>query len=112
MNLKDYAKSLTAQLKLMEGREKGDIEALFGPTTTINDFGFLSGDDGEYVVFTVQEDPKNFYFGGGVLTDHMKKIEADGFGDMVRNEGLPFTLEKKKSKQGRQYANPVFYPEV
>jgi hypothetical protein len=110
LNLKDFASQLVAQSPVMEGREKGDTKTLLNINTTVNDFDFLKGDNGDYVVFTVNEDSKHFFFGGSVLTGHMKDLESAGYKESIQKEGLPIKLEEKKSKQGRIYTNVVFYP--
>lgn len=112
-SLKDRALEMSApQLQLMVEKTKGETEDLIGVVVTIDDFGFLSGDNGEYVVFTVKEEPKQFFFGGKVLTVAMKDFEKDGYTEDIRTEGIPMVLAKKKSKDGKKtYASVIFYPE-
>jgi hypothetical protein len=110
-SLLQFAQEMTAQLELMEGREKGNADQLLNIHTTIIDYDFLTGDDGDYVVFIVKEDKDHFYFGGGVVTDHMQKFDAAGYKEEIQQNGLPVTFEKKKSKKsGRTYTNAVFFP--
>jgi len=111
-SLKQKAQELSApQLPIMEGRDKGDTDDLIGVVVTLRDFGFMSGDNGDYVVFIVDEEPKEFFFGGKVLTDDMQKMESDGYHQMIVDEGLPMVLTKKKSKNKQTYTNVLFYPE-
>lgn len=110
-SLKERASQLTAQLELMEGRTKGETDQLLNINVTVTDFGFLSGDNGDYVVFTIKEDPSKFFFGGGVLTSHIQELDKEGYKQAIQSEGLPIRLEKKKSKANRLYTNVIFYPE-
>lgn len=113
MSLKDRAKLLINLLPFMEGREKGELDRLVNEKMTIKDFGFMTDEkEKEYVAFVVEEDPQHFYFGGQVLTDNMKELEADGYGDAIRKEGLPVLLGKKMSKSKREYTTVTFYPEA
>ena len=110
-SLKDRAKEFSVQLPFMDGREKGDAKELVGQITTISDYGFLTGDNGDYVVFITKEHSSKFYFGGGVLTDQMQQLEAEGYRDEIIADGLPMLLTEKKSKNNRTYVNVEFYPE-
>lgn len=110
-SLKDRAKEFSVQLPFMEGRDKADVKELTGQVSTIADYGFLKGDDGDYVVFIVKERAKSFYFGGTVLTDQLQQLEAEGYHEEIVSEGLPMLLTEKKSKNNRSYLNVEFYPE-
>lgn len=112
--LKERAAEMSApQLPIMNERDKGETDDLIGIIVTLNDYGFLTGDAGEYAVFTVQEDPNEFFFGGKVLTDALKEFDADGYGDDIRENGLPMLLTKKKTKDGKKtYTAVLFYPET
>ncbi len=112
-SLKARAKEMTAaQLPIMQGKEKGDTADLLGVIVTINDYDFMSGDDGHYAVFTVVEDSGKFYFAGKVLTENLSELETDGYKASVQSEGLPMVMTMKKAKKGgRTYASVIFYPE-
>lgn len=111
-SLRDRAKEFSVRLPFMEGREKGDVKELVGSVSTITDYGFLPNEAGEaYVVFTVKERAKKFYFGGTVLTDRLTQLEAEGYHDAIVAEGLPVLLTEKKSKNGRFFTNADFFPE-
>lgn len=110
-SLKERAKEFSVQLPFMEGREKEDVKKLVGMVSTIADYGFLTGDDGDYVVFITKENSKVFYFGGTVLTDQLQQLEAEGYHEAIVAEGLPVLLTEKKSKNNRGYINVEFYPE-
>jgi hypothetical protein len=72
----------------------------------------MKDEDKEYVVFTIKEDPQYFYFGGQVLTDNMKALDNDGYGDEIRKDGLPVFFDTKKSKNKREYTTVEFYPDA
>ena len=111
-SLKDRAKEFSVNLPFMEGREKADVKELIGTINTIDEYGFLSGDDGDYAVFTVKERAGKFYFAGMVLTDQLQQLEAEGYHEEINAEGLPVLLTEKKAKKGnRTYVNVEFYPE-
>ena len=111
-SLKDRAKEFSVNLPFMEGREKADVKELIGTINTIDEYGFLAGDDGEYAVFTVKERSGKFYFAGMVLTDQLQQLEAEGYHAEINAEGLPVLLTEKKAKKGnRTYVNVEFYPE-
>lgn len=111
-SLKERAKEFGVRLPFMDGRDKGDTKNLIGVVSTISDYGFLKGDDDrEYVVFITKENSKEFYFGGTVLTDQMQQLEAEGYHETIIDEGLPFVMTEKKSKNNRSYVNVDFYPE-
>ena len=111
-SLKDRAKQFEVSLPFMDGREKGDNADLIGQITNIVDYGFLPNEDGElYAVFIVKERSKKFYFGGSVLTERLSQLDAEGYGDDIREEGLPMLMTKTKSKNGRFYSAVKFYPE-
>ena len=112
-SLKDRAKEFDARLPFMEGCDKGETRELLGQITTITEYGFLPNDAGEpYVVFTTKERTKKFYFGGAVLTARMVELDAEGYGDEIRKDGLPMLMTETKSKKtNRTYTNVEFYPE-
>lgn len=110
-SLKERAKEFSVQLPFMDGRTKGDAKELVGQVSTINNYGFLQGDNGAYVVFTVKERKDKFYFGGTVLTDQMEQLEAEGYRDEIETEGLPMLMTEKKSKNNRGYIAVEFYPD-
>ena len=106
-SLKDRAKQFEVSLPFMDGREKGDNADLIGQITNIVDY-----EDGElYAVFIVKERSKKFYLGGSVLTERLSQLDAEGYGDDIRAEGLPMLMTKTKSKNGRFYSAVKFYPE-
>lgn len=112
--LRERAREFNSTLPFMEGREKGDLKTLLGQVTTINDYGFLTNEKGQtYVAFTVKERSKEFYFGGVVLTDRLTELEAEGFGDAIREEGLPVLMTEARGKKSNlNYTNVEFFPEV
>lgn len=112
-SLKERAREFSVQLPLMEGREKGETSELLATVCTITDYGFLPNEAGEpYAVFTVKEIKDKFFFGGSVLTARLTELEADGYHDVIVEEGLPVLMTNAKSKKSnRAYVNVEFYPE-
>lgn len=101
--LEKAKKVLCNGLDFMEGREKQDIE--LGKHYFINEFGFLSSSDGEYVVFTSKDDSENFYFGGQVLTQKLKELEElleDREMNELKEHGIEVVFSEKKSEKNRR----------
>lgn len=109
-SLRDKVKELSNTLPLMEGREKGDMDDLIDEIVTITDYGFMQGDDGNYVAFTIKEDKEKFFFGGMVLTGDMEILESDGYRSEIIENGLPILLSNRISKSKRNYIACEFYP--
>lgn len=105
--LKKVKTELSAGLPFMEGREKGSIVADY--ELTINEFDFLVDTDSQepYVCFLVAEDNEHFFFGGGVVTEKLKRIKEllnDEELQELKSEGLKVRFVKKKSKdKNREY---------
>lgn len=115
-SLKNRAKEIGGGVPFMNGREKGDFKQLLGVPVVIVDFGFISetdnkGEKREYAVFIVNNVENMFFFGGTVLTDQLRVLDNEGYGDEIREEGLPVLFGEKKSKNGRTYTTVEFYPE-
>lgn len=111
-SLRERAKEFDVRLPFMEGRDKGETKELLGTVNTIIEYGFLPNEQGEpYACFIVKERPKQFYFGGTVITDRLEQLEAEGYHEAVNNEGLPILMTEKKSKNNRTFTNVVFFPE-
>lgn len=94
-------------IPFMEGRTKGSMNALINQTVHIDNFGFINGTDGEYAVFTVAEDPQNFYFGGVAITDTLRKIEKDNMSGELANQALRFIMKTGKTSK-RNYVGFEF----
>lgn len=117
MNFREKAVLLNAQggVPFMEGREKAG-ELPMGSEVTIDDYGYIDGKDGEYVVLSLREFPKSFFFGGQVVTEKMQEIDKMFTSATEKNqqlaEGIPVVFEKKTNKAGkRDYVTCVFFPE-
>lgn len=117
-NIKERIKQLTmVGLPLMEGKEQLKVEgAILGHVLTVDDYGFLNGEDGEYVVISLQEYPKNFIYGSSVITDAFKRLESDiPHDELVQalEEGLTFKIDKVQSRSTNRIYNKItFYPEI
>jgi hypothetical protein len=114
MSLKDRAKNLNSGIEFMEGRTNGELKSLVGTPVNLIDYDYLTGENGEYVVFIISEDDTKFYFGGKVLTENLKELDADGYREEIIKNGLPMLLGEKASStvKGRKYTTVEFYPEV
>ena len=109
MNLREKVKSFKKEgIKFMEGRNKGDLSDLFDKVVTVRDYDFIQGDDGNYLVFIIDEDDDNFYFGGSVLTNDFKQFDAENKKEL-QEVGLQIKLKNKKGKK-HNYTS-VDYPE-
>lgn len=96
-------------LPFMQGKEKGEI--VLGEKYSINEYGFLDGEDGEYIVFTTHNNDNEFFFGGTVLTERFKKIETvfnDDEISLLLNDGINVIFEQKQSKNKRKYISVEF----
>lgn len=110
-DLRNKAEKMTAGIEFMEDRDKGEMSSMLNLPLTIIDYGFLEGDDGEYSVLLFEGEDKHFFFGGNVITDHLKALDNEGYGDIIRKEGLPVTFESKKSKNNRWYTDAILFPD-
>ena len=112
MSLREKAESMNSGkgIEFMEGRTKGETEELLEKTVTIRDYAFITGEEGEYAVFIVDEDKKKFFFGGKVLTDNLKSFDLSDHAEVIA-DGLPTKFTQRKSKAKRNYIAVEFYPE-
>ncbi len=110
-SLRERTKEFQNALPFMEGRDKGVLKDLQGQIVTIKEFGFMQDNENEYVCFTIEEDNKNFYFGGTVLTDQLMALDEEGYRDEIEENGLPTLFKTRTSKNNRTYTDVSFYPE-
>lgn len=101
-------------LPFMDGREKLEITGeVLNNILTVDDYGYLDGDDGNYVVISLKEYPKHFIYGGSVVTDAFKKLEekigAENMAQLIQY-GLTFRLSELISKNKRKYVRISFFP--
>ena len=101
-------------LPFMDGKEKLEVTGeVLNNILTVDDYGYLEGDDGEYVVISLKEYPHHFIYGGSVVTDAFKKLENKiGAESMVQliQHGLTFRLSELVSKNKRKYIRISFFP--
>ena len=103
----NYFKNLKqGGIPFMEGRDKGDIRDLLNAKVHIEDYGFINGDNGQYAVFIVKENDKEFYCGGQAVTEILKQIKADGHKDELPEQEC--VLEEMTSKNKRKYITITF----
>ena len=101
-------------LPFMDGKEKLEVTGeVLNNILTVDDYGYLEGDDGEYVVIALKEYPQHFIYGGSVVTDAFKKLESkigvDNMGLLIEH-GLTFRLSELISKNKRKYIRISFFP--
>lgn len=109
-SLQERVKELTKKLSIMEGRTKGENCEIENKVVTINDFDIIKGEN-DYAVYTVKEIEDTFFFGGMVLTEHLKQLEAEGYKEAIQKEGLRVMIKESKSKKGRTYYSVEFEPQ-
>lgn len=108
---------LNGGLPFMVGRDSKLLKDLIdenkGKVLNIDNFGTMelpnqeTGELQNVGVFTVREDEKNFFFGGSVITDTLCKLEkivGDDW-EQILKEGIPVTLEERKSKRNNRIYN-------
>lgn len=97
-------KVMSNNIPFMDGREKGD--QILNEELTIIDYGFLTGEDGEFIVYITREHDDLFFFGGSVMTEKFKELETV-FSEEEMSElmemGITIKLVEKKSKNKRKY---------
>ena len=112
--LKARIKQITEMgLPLMDGKEQLNTEKILGQEVTVDDYGYLNGDNGEYVVITLKEYPNFFIYGASVVTQGFKELDSALTDDErieILQEGLTFMLTEKKSKNGYKYHKMTFFP--
>ena len=76
-NIIAQIKGITASgLPFMEGLDKGETSEIMGHTVHVIEYGYMNGDDGEYVVFLIKENEEHFFFGSTVVTSAFKQLDA------------------------------------
>ena len=104
--LEKVKKQMEKQVNVMEGRTKGEIKEL--TAYLIKDFTILKdkNTDSEYSAFIVEGNDEEFFFGGAVVTDKLKRIIdllTDSELEELKKEGIPVMFVTKKSKNKRNY---------
>ena len=113
---KEVAKTFEMEgIPFMEGRTLAkDFKDILGVVVKITDYGFINGDDGEYTVFIVEDNDKEFFASGKVLTQDLHtledKIGVEEFKAAVKEEGLEVLFGRKKSKNNREYTTVKLFP--
>lgn len=100
-------------LPLMEGKEKISVDNVIGQVLTVSDYGFLNGEEGEYVVISIKEYPTNFIYGSSVVTQAFKNLDEQLTDEelvKILDEGLTFKLTTLVSKNKRKYTKITFFP--
>ena len=112
MSLREKAEGMNSGkgIEFMDKRTKGETEELLDQVVTIRDYAFITGQEGEYAVFIIDEDADKFYFGGKVITDNLKALSEEEH-EELKQEGLPTLFAERVSKNKRKYISVEFYPE-
>lgn len=102
-------------LPLMEGRTQLKVEgSILDNTFTVDEYGYLEGDEGEYVVISLKEYPEHFIYGSSVVTQTFKKLDEKFNKEIIDGlleKGLTFKLSKMLSKKTkRKYTKITFFP--
>lgn len=101
-------------LPIMDGKTQLKVEGnILNNTLTADDYGFLEGEEGEYVVITLREYPEHFIYGSSVVTQAFKKLDETYGADVkafLLEKGLTFKLTEMVSKNKRKYTKIVFFP--
>lgn len=101
-----YFKNLTSQgVPFMDKRTKGDINDLLNEDLHIVDYGYIRGRKGDYAVIAFKEYPDQFYFGGMVLTDILRRIDKDNMKEQLLGETLRLSMKdaKEPDRDGNIY---------
>lgn len=113
-NIIAQIKGITASgLPFMEGLDKGETAEIMGHTVHVIEYGYMNGDDGEYVVFLIRENEEHFFFGSTVVTSAFKQLDATIQPEVLKEIlelGLPIKLIERQSKSKRKYIKVDFYP--
>ena len=112
MSLKEkmMKKNNNEGIPFMKDRTRGELTEILDKKVNIKDFDFISGKNGDYAVFIIDEVADSFYFGGSVITDALKDI-SDEEKEEVKANGLPVLFYEAKSKNNRKYYGAKFYPD-
>lgn len=101
-------------LPLMEGKEKLEIKGdILNLKVTVDEYGYLEGDEGEYVVISLKEYPKHFIYGSSVVTQAFKTLDEKLTNEELTyllEKGLTFKLTEVMSKNKRKYTKITFFP--
>ena len=101
-------------LAFMEGKEKLEVKGdVLDKILTVDDYGFLEGEEGEYVVIALKEYPEHFIYGASVVTQAFKTLEEKLNEEEIAfllEKGLTFKLIELISKNKRKYIKIIFFP--
>lgn len=116
MQLITEVQEITASgLPFMEGREKLEISLqVLDTTLTVDDYGYLDGDQGKYVVIALKEYPKHFIYGSSVVTQAFEKLDEKLTTEQRQfliAQGLTFKLSQVMSKNKKRYTKIEFFPQ-
>jgi hypothetical protein len=112
--LQEVAEITQSGLPFMEGKEKLEVKGdVLNKTLTVDQYGFMEGEEGEYVAFTVKEFPNHFMYGASVVSEGFKKFDQkfnEEQKEMIMKHGLTILLGERKSANKRNYTTLTFFP--
>lgn len=114
-NLINEVSQITASgLPFMEGKEKIEVKGdILNKVLTVDEYGYLEGEEGEYIVIALKEYPNHFIYGSSVVTQAFKTLD-EKFNDeqkaFLLEKGLTFKLNEMMSKNKRKYTKIIFFP--
>lgn len=114
-NLINEVQQITASgLPFMEGKEKIEVKGdILNNVLTVDEYGYLEGEEGEYVVIALKEYPNHFIYGSSVVTQAFKTLDEklnDEQKAFLLEKGLTFKLNEMMSKNKRKYTKIIFFP--
>lgn len=96
-----FSKFKNEGVPFMDGKTKGEKSEMLDKPLHMDDFGFISGNDGRFAVMHFVEMPDKFYFGNSVVTEMLEQVQADDMkGELAK---VVITFTERKSKSGRTY---------
>lgn len=109
------AQSITENgLPFMEGKTQIEVDGnLLNNPLTVDNYGYMKGEHGEYVVISLKEYPEHFIFGSSVVTQAFKNLDENLSEEEIEyliEKGFTFRLEKVKSRNKKVYTKIIFFP--
>jgi len=119
--LQNITNKLSMVHEMAEGKEKGELKSLLnGEVVTITEFDFVQmsndGVETDVAIFVTKEHENNYFYGGSVVTETLKKLEkvlnvdAEATKEFKSN-GLPasFTSVESQNDKTRKYTVVEFF---
>ena len=102
----DFKRFQTNSTIDLEGKTQLKKDDVLETELTIIDFSFARTNNGETSVILFKETPDNFLFGGTVITNLLKDINAEPEAvKALKEEGLKVRFFNSTSRSGKDYVN-------